>query len=239
MLVKESSHWCRYIQDTDTTVWQRTLRPNEKIDGDFGHSSHIWKIYRYLSFHNSIVFFAGFAGTIKHRYADFQVNEIDLEGNVVRLTSYEPPVYPSQMAKPEIDESKVNGLIFVDDIAKIKSLVDLKDSIESVEIEVTNFSKEQRTFLHKYVQLVSNNKLNSNTVDRNGKKYIEVNNKKKLRQEIQRSNSQRIKFLHFTAMKTNTDTSEMLFLLGKQLSKKISKFTIAGKFQSFGLFLSP
>jgi hypothetical protein len=134
------------------------------------------------------------------------------------------------MAKPEIDESKVNGLIFVDDIAKIKSLVDLKDSIESVEIEVTNFSKEQRTFLHKYVQLVSNNKLNSNTVDRNGKKYIEVNNKKKLRQEIQRSNSQRIKFLHFTAMKTNTDTSEMLFLLGKQLSKKISKFTIAGKF---------
>lgn len=143
------------------------------------------------------------------------------------------------MAKPEIDESKVNGLIFVDDIAKIKSLVDLKDSIESVEIEVTNFSKEQRTFLHKYVQLVSNNKLNSNTVDRNGKKYIEVNNKKKLRQEIQRSNSQRIKFLHFTAMKTNTDTSEMLFLLGKQLSKKISKFTIAGKFQSFGLFLSP
>ncbi|KAI5696806.1 hypothetical protein M8J75_000392 [Diaphorina citri] len=170
----------------------------------------------------------GFAGTIKHRYADFQVNEIDLEGNVVRLTSYEPPVYPSQMAKPEIDESKVNGLIFVDDIAKIKSLVDLKDSIESVEIEVTNFSKEQRTFLHKYVQLVSNNKLNSNTVDRNGKKYIEVNNKKKLRQEIQRSNSQRIKFLHFTAMKTNTDTSEMLFLLGKQLSKKISKFTIAG-----------
>lgn len=143
------------------------------------------------------------------------------------------------MAKPEIDESKVNGLIFVDDIAKIKSLVDLKDSIESVEIEVTNFSKEQRTFLHKYVQLVSNNKLNSNTVDQNGKKYIEVNNKKKLRQEIQRSNSQRIKFLHFTAMKTNTDTSEMLFLLGKQLSKKISKFTIAGKFQSFGLFLSP
>lgn len=66
--------------------------------------------------------------------------------------------------------------------------------------------------------------------------FSKVNNKKKGRQEIRRSNSKRIKFLHFTLLKTNTDTSEMLFLLGKQLSRKINRFNIAGKFYLSSLY---
>ncbi|KAL1451611.1 hypothetical protein WDU94_005971 [Cyamophila willieti] len=172
----------------------------------------------------------GFSGTIKVRYADFQVNEIDKDGNVVRLSNFDPPVYPSDLEVPDIDVEKIKELLTEEEITKIAALKDLPPNIkESVEIEVTNFDKEQRTFLHKYVKLVGSNTLNSNTVDKpEGKKFIEVNTRKKSRADIRRSNAKRIKFLHFTLMKTNTETSEMLFLLGKQFSKKVNKFQIAG-----------
>lgn len=171
----------------------------------------------------------GFSGIIKQRYTDFIVNEINLEGNIVRLTNSDPPIYPSMLDKPDIDETIIHTLITEDELAKIKALVELPpDKKDSIKIEVTSFTKEQRTYLHKYVQWVSNQALNTNTLDESGVKWIEVNNKKKGRQEMRRSNASRIKYLHFTVCKTNTDTSEMLFLLGKQLSRKVNKFTIAG-----------
>ncbi|KZV54416.1 pseudouridylate synthase 7 [Dorcoceras hygrometricum] len=40
----------------------------------------------------------GFRGILKHRYSDFIVNEVDLDGNIVRLTSLDAP--------PEITEEK-------------------------------------------------------------------------------------------------------------------------------------
>jgi tRNA pseudouridine13 synthase len=33
----------------------------------------------------------GFQGILKQRYADFIVREVDLEGNIVRLTDIAPP----------------------------------------------------------------------------------------------------------------------------------------------------
>lgn len=36
----------------------------------------------------------GFTGVIKHRISDFQVNEIDLDGNVAKLTDTKPPIPP-------------------------------------------------------------------------------------------------------------------------------------------------
>lgn len=40
----------------------------------------------------------GFRGILKQRYADFIVNEVDLEGNVVRLTTLEAPPEPVHVA---------------------------------------------------------------------------------------------------------------------------------------------
>lgn len=36
----------------------------------------------------------GFTGVIKHRISDFQVNEIDLDGNVAKLTDTKAPPPP-------------------------------------------------------------------------------------------------------------------------------------------------
>lgn len=36
----------------------------------------------------------GFTGVIKARFSDFQVNEIDIEGNVVQLTDQSLPTQP-------------------------------------------------------------------------------------------------------------------------------------------------
>lgn len=36
----------------------------------------------------------GFTGIIKHRISDFQVSEIDLDGNVAKLTDIKAPVPP-------------------------------------------------------------------------------------------------------------------------------------------------
>lgn len=119
--------------------------------------------------------FTGFSGTIKQRYADFQVNEIDLDGNILKLKSFEAPPYPSESDIPDVDIEKVNALLSAEDIARINALAESKENKkESIEIEVTDFTKEQRTYLHKYVQLASKNVLNSNTIDRDGKKFIEV-----------------------------------------------------------------
>ncbi|XP_034239113.1 LOW QUALITY PROTEIN: pseudouridylate synthase 7 homolog [Thrips palmi] len=42
----------------------------------------------------------GFSAVMKHRFSDFQVNEIDSEGNIVKLTSLETPVEGHETAAP-------------------------------------------------------------------------------------------------------------------------------------------
>lgn len=41
---------------------------------------------------------AGFCGTLKHRYEDFQVFEIDASGRTARITTLEPPQVRSELA---------------------------------------------------------------------------------------------------------------------------------------------
>lgn len=107
-------------------------------------------------FHCSNFCLVGFSGILKQRYTDFIVNEIDLQGNIVRLTSTAPPQYPSEMEKPQIDESAVSILLSEEEIARIKEISELPEhKKENVEIDVSNMDKEQRTFLHKYIQWVS------------------------------------------------------------------------------------
>ncbi len=46
----------------------------------------------------------GFSGVVKNRWEDFHVHEIDLDGNVVRLTSVDVPVE---------DAKEVRALVFI------------------------------------------------------------------------------------------------------------------------------
>lgn len=47
----------------------------------------------------------GFTGVIKARFSDFQVNEIDSAGNVVRLTDKSIPV-PPKIDEEQVDENE-------------------------------------------------------------------------------------------------------------------------------------
>jgi len=70
----------------------------------------------------------GFVGVVKHRYRDFVVNEIDLSGNVVRLTSLfkqEPVV----KAEP-VTESKLSKKALKDGIEALKNLLDKESSLK-------------------------------------------------------------------------------------------------------------
>jgi hypothetical protein len=52
--------------------------------------------------------FAGFDAILKHRFSDFNVNEIDLDGNIVRLTNLEVP--KNVIKVPQINHSNQSSL---------------------------------------------------------------------------------------------------------------------------------
>ena len=48
----------------------------------------------------------GFDAILKHRFADFNVNEIDLDGNIVRLTNLN---IPESIAKVTFDQLRISN----------------------------------------------------------------------------------------------------------------------------------
>jgi hypothetical protein len=113
---------------------------------------------------------AGFGGILKHRYSDFSVNEIDLKGNVVRMTSAStevpkdktegaekamtPEDWPKYAELPEADRAAVSSLqwIRITEMAK-KYLGGAKPTeAEQVTIDVTEKEKSARKRIHDIVK---------------------------------------------------------------------------------------
>ncbi|CAH8361602.1 unnamed protein product [Eruca vesicaria subsp. sativa] len=110
----------------------------------------------------------GFRGILKQRYADFIVNEVDMEGNVVRLTSLD--VSPEMDVKEE-DKQKSSddvpqgyasaiesfrALCSVSDAERMESLVNqvtsgTEDEISPVVLDPSS-DKSKRTAIHNFVK---------------------------------------------------------------------------------------
>lgn len=120
---------------------------------------------------------APFNGIIKTKFSDFQVNEIDLEGNVVTLTDMsipEPPLDEDEVKILDSTDPDQCGLVSAEQWSGIKEMVDTKDRVMCVLIDVTEMEKEDRKKVHVIIKSRYGQLVNSSTVDEEGKKCIKV-----------------------------------------------------------------
>ncbi|XKL64884.1 hypothetical protein PGB90_004970 [Kerria lacca] len=193
-----------------------------------------------------------FSAIVKHRYSDFQVFEIDSDGNVAHLTSLEE--VNNSEASSEIENTDIFEEINVDDVPvkelsyplnhneqwkQLTLLMKRNIKTESIKIEVTivkclkcvtNIDKNDRTNLHESIKKRYGNKLFTQTMeDENKKKYIIIGTNKNVDKRNNWTWPLNLpQYLHFILYKENTDTINAVRTLCKSLRISQNWITYAG-----------
>lgn len=152
---------------------------------------------------------AGFSAILKQRYSDFHVNEIDMEEKIVHLTNQAIPVAEQSVQEPPSEEELS---ILTDD--QWKSIEEMMQSEESktVEIDVTEKSKDERQSIHKMLRrkfegIISN----SSPID--GKTVMKVSKSTGSRHERRRLGPA---YTRFVLYKENLSTMEAISLIARK-----------------------
>ncbi|KAL4719557.1 hypothetical protein ACJJTC_008556, partial [Scirpophaga incertulas] len=173
----------------------------------------------------------GFNGIIKSRYSDFQVSEISKEGHEAILTDLKPPKPPVDVVDEdeELLLTKYNVEILPletwDNINKIA--VCQEETTETVEIDVTGMTKEQRTKIHEAVKKAFGSSVIGSTVSVDDKKYVRF---EKYRKGVRVDT--RVKwiwpgeYVYFVVYKENCDTMEAASLIAERLRMNLRPSTI-------------
>ncbi|XP_063531884.1 uncharacterized protein LOC134742638 isoform X1 [Cydia strobilella] len=118
----------------------------------------------------------GFLGVIKSRYSDFQVSEINLKGEIAKLTNTKPPQPPVDKDVEQDEDLLLNKynveILPMDEWDRINKLAVSEASTEKVEIDVTGMSKEQRTKIHDAVKKAFGDSIVGSTVSDGDKKLV-------------------------------------------------------------------
>lgn len=140
----------------------------------------------------------GFTGIIKARFSDFHVNEINLEGNVAKLTDTSVPHFEDEGACCRFHLNSLSHHFTVDDGVedrpslvpeevwqKIKELSECEQSEKIIELDVTTFSKDERGIVHQAIKHCFDKKIVANTITKEDKKFLEFKRfNKKSKSEI-------------------------------------------------------
>ncbi|KAG0690512.1 hypothetical protein C6P40_002604 [Pichia californica] len=191
-------------------------------------------------------------GTLKQRYTDFLVNEIDINGNVVHLldlgfkvkelTEDEKKIIEEQQRKAKERENSCT--IDPEDRAKLVEFFGEKDSDEiislmsdgnkTVELSKIFDDKIERTKIHQLIREIFNNRIESVTTSSNTFIFGHNANKNRRRKntkvtnQIQHNLGERKDFLHFALYKENKETMEVASILSKFLKTQIKNIKYAG-----------
>lgn len=162
----------------------------------------------------------GFQGTIKERWTDFQVHEISLDGKIAKLTDTSIPEEPKELVDLEELRKKVPEHAW-------EQLKGITDENSSLELDVTEMSKEQRKYAHLIVKTLTS--VISETKDVDGKKIL-VFSKPYSNRADNRVDwaSKGGDYLHFVLSKVNMDTMEAIGTLSKFCYMKPNLFGYAG-----------
>nr|CAD7576498.1 unnamed protein product [Timema californicum] len=166
----------------------------------------------------------GFSGVIKQRFSDFHVNEIDLDGNIIKLTDILPP-----KSEPSIEVCLENDILSPEVVENLDHL--LEKGEPEVEIEVTQKSKEERLKIHEFIRKKYKCQFVSNTKDKNGKKLLIVNKPNKSNKQDNRQAwpaERGGEYLHFVMFKENKDTMEAVNIIAHKLRMRPNFITYAG-----------
>ncbi|ESO99516.1 hypothetical protein LOTGIDRAFT_113644 [Lottia gigantea] len=178
-------------------------------------------ITEYISDHR------GFSAIIKQRYSDFIVNEINSNGEIVHLTSFDLP-QQEKVCETKLFETDVN-VINEEDQKKLHDMVENTDYEQSVLIQVFKDNKEARTKIHLAIR-EHYALLESSTVDGdNGKsKVIKVIYPKSKAKRDSRWAASRPKYCKFVLYKENKDTMDTISLISKNMRLNANLFSYAG-----------
>jgi len=183
----------------------------------------------------------GFNVSLKQRYNDFLVNEIDKEGNVVHLTSLvtekEKEVIDESLSQEEKDKEAFELLKhYINDnekIEQIKKIVDENGKDNSVVTTNEIPNKEDRTKIHKFFRLHFSNRIETETVKNTGQISIHWANGKGTDMRSSQKGSSHWKnlggdFCQFTMYKSNKETMNALNIIAYTLYSTSKNFGIAG-----------
>jgi len=180
----------------------------------------------------------GFKGKVKERFSDFNVTEIDPDGQIVKLNSdKESSNSHNKDSESDIEPSydKLDGntkkIISEQDFNQIVEVSN--GSREQFDIVVDTFSKQERKMVH---EVCKNLNLDSNTLtnEKNQKiiKLLKCSKKKSSSRgginHGERGRSKAEKFLHFSLYKENATTSEVISQIAQMIRTKDRYFTFAG-----------
>lgn len=164
----------------------------------------------------------GFLGVIKSRYSDFQVSEINLNGEIAKLTNTKPPQPPVDKDIEQDEDLLLNKynveILPMDEWDRINKLAMSEASSEKVEIDVTGMSKEQRTKIHDAVKKAFGNSIVGSTIGEGDKKLVRF---ERYRKGVRIDN--RVKWVwggehvHFILHKENCDTMDAAQRLAERL----------------------
>ena len=171
-----------------------------------------------------VVDLSGFSAILKQRYSDFQVNEVDLEGNVVHLTDQSIP--PEEKIQQEVLDLG-NSLLTTENWEAIDEV--MKTEGETTKIDVSGKSKEERLSIHrvlraKYEGIVSNTKMED------GKSIMEVSNIGNKKRETRWNGPA---YTQFVLYKENTSTVDAI----NDLARKLKWANQNGKMTAWCLFI--
>lgn len=164
------------------------------------------------------------------RYSDFQVNEIDIDGNKVELTTFEIPEKPEEPIDPIAETTKISEFIDEEKITEINNLINGNDLHKSVLIDVTEFDKDKRSLFHQVLRKEFKKKTSNNTITTEmEKRYIQIKKYSKADEEKEiRGWPWPHDYTYFTMFKENVDTIQAVSLLSKNLRIKPGFLVYAG-----------
>ncbi|KAJ3292887.1 EF-hand domain-containing member C2, partial [Borealophlyctis nickersoniae] len=179
---------------------------------------------------------APFKATIKHRFADFLVHEVDKAGNIIHLQSTE---VPESIMPEETDVAKTVGDFYEalpeyfeseELVAKFKAMVETRNN-PPIEIQTPKpvSDKTRRTFFHKSMKkhfadfLVCTNTQDNCLVVKGGKEQGKRRGNNWSNRDWSKG-----EFLEFTLYKENRDTLEACSLLANMMRMSSKVFTYAG-----------
>lgn len=182
----------------------------------------------------------GFTATIKTRFSDFHVNEIDLDGNVIKLTDLTVP-YDLKIEDEDKKENgektneeletkltKENG-VPSEQMEEIKKIFATGDLQSAVEINVTQLSKEQRTSIHKIINQMFNGVIITTTQTKGDDRFIKcIKFNKNVKHDKREKWPWPAEYTYFVLHKKNIDTMKAASILASYLRCHQSTIVYAG-----------
>ncbi|EFN64086.1 Pseudouridylate synthase 7-like protein [Camponotus floridanus] len=168
----------------------------------------------------------GFSAIIKERYTDFHVNEIDLDGQVAKLTHQNIPSDSNENINIEDLKTMISSVIW-DQLQVLK-----ENPSSTIQIDVTNIDKTERRIIHTIAQNLAN--VISQTTVEDDKKFITIIPKNtKTDHKVRKDNRINWKnrdgdYCHFLLHKVNMDTIDALNQLAINLRIQPNNFTYPG-----------